>query len=126
MSGNTGPGSTSQVAGPCMHTYSNIVHGGTLPSGTGNTGVDPLFVDEVGGNLHIQTTSPARGAADPTIRSLPASPQSTSTGDTRVSPADIGADQFAALGRKLYRDARDGERWTPGEEMDKHSGRLLS
>jgi hypothetical protein len=59
---NAGP---FQVIGSaCVWTYSD-----TLPfpvPGTGNVSSDPLFVDPVHNNFHLQLASPVRDAADPT------------------------------------------------------------
>lgn len=79
-----------QVAGPCMHAYS-IARPGVVPAGTGNSSADPLFVNSVDGDLHLQAGSPARGAAvGATLTGIAAH---DIDGDARVAPADIGADQ---------------------------------
>jgi hypothetical protein len=81
-----------QVGGSCKHAYS-IARPGTLPTGTNNSAMDPLFVDPAKGNVHIQPTSPARHAADPTS-DLSGIASRDIDGDSRVSPADLGADQI--------------------------------
>jgi hypothetical protein len=62
------------------------------PPGTGNLVGDPLFVDPNKGDLHIQSTSKARHAADPAA-DLTGIASHDIDGDLRVAPADIGADQ---------------------------------
>lgn len=91
MSGNGTLTNMEQVGGTCTHAYS-IARPGTVPVGAGNTAADPLFVNTTTGDLHIQATSPAIGAADPSsdfsdvaARDLDDQP--------RQSPADIGADE---------------------------------
>jgi hypothetical protein len=78
-----------QVGGTCAHSYS-IVRPGTLPSG--NSDADPLFKNTTTGDLHIESTSPARGAADPGS-DLTGIASRDIDGDLRTAPADIGADQ---------------------------------
>lgn len=61
--GNGSAGNHEQVSGPCAHEYS-IVSPGTVPTGTNNTAQDPMFMNASAGNLHLQSHSPAIGAAD--------------------------------------------------------------
>lgn len=91
MAGNATASNMAQVGGTCTHTYS-IARPGTVPSGTGNSGADPLFVDTVTGNLHIMLTSPARGMADPSS-DLTGIAARDLDGDARTNPADMGADE---------------------------------
>ncbi|MCW5808022.1 MAG: right-handed parallel beta-helix repeat-containing protein [Deltaproteobacteria bacterium] len=57
-------GGRSQVGGVnCAWTFSDI--GPDTVTGTGNINADPLFVNVVQGNFHIQSASPAKNAADP-------------------------------------------------------------
>jgi hypothetical protein len=91
MSDNGTLTNMEQVGGTCKHTYS-IVRPGTVPTGMNNTPSDPAFVDPAKGDLHIQPTSPARHAADPTS-DLTGIASRDIDGDARVAPADIGADQ---------------------------------
>jgi len=91
MSDNGTLTNAEQVGGSCKHAYS-IARPGTLPAGTNNSAADPLFVDPAHGNVHIQPTSPARHAADPTS-DLTGIASHDIDGDLRVSPADLGADQ---------------------------------
>jgi hypothetical protein len=91
LSDNGTPTQLDQFSG-CAYAYS-IVRPGTLPPGTGNLGADPIFVNESTGDLHIQTASPARGAADPAAV-LAGVAATDIDGDARIAPADIGADQF--------------------------------
>lgn len=80
-----------QTSGTCMHAYS-IVRPGTLPPGTGNSSMDPLFVNTTTGDLHLRAGSPALGAADPNS-DLTGPAERDLDGDVRRSPADIGADE---------------------------------
>jgi hypothetical protein len=83
---------SEQVGGSCKHAYS-IARPGTLPTGTNNSAMDPLFVDPARGNVHIQPTSPARHAADSSSE-LTGIASYDIDGDPRLSPADLGADQI--------------------------------
>jgi len=68
-------------------TYSDIQNG---YSGTGNIDQDPLFVDEVGGDYHLQGTSPCINTATST-----GAPASDWDGDVRPNGSgfDMGADE---------------------------------
>lgn len=90
MSGNMG--GANQFSGTCLHAYS-ISRPGAVPTGTGNIATDPMFVDDAAGNLHLKAGSPARGAGDP-ASDLTGIAALDIDGDMRVSPPDIGADQF--------------------------------
>jgi hypothetical protein len=91
MSGNGTLTNQEQAGGPCQHAYS-IVRPGTIPAGTANSGLDPLFKDAANGDLHLMVGSPALGAADPASELLgPA--MLDIDGDRRQFPADIGADE---------------------------------
>jgi hypothetical protein len=57
-----GPGATVSA------THSNVRMGGAGLPGTGNIDVDPLFVDELTGDLHLAPGSPCIDAGDPTFR----------------------------------------------------------
>ena len=92
LSGNGTQTQLDQTGGSCTHAYS-IVRPGALPAGTGNSAADPLFVNTTTGDLHIQTSSPARAAADPSSN-LTGVAAKDLDGDPRVAPADIGADQL--------------------------------
>lgn len=83
-----------QFSGTCMHAFS-ILNPGTVPSG--NSGSDPLFVDAAKGDLHLQTTSPARGTADPNS-DLTGIAAHDIDGTARTAPATIGAYQLKAQG----------------------------
>lgn len=89
---NVGNGGTAQYAGSCNHAHS-IATPGVVPTGSGNLGSDPMFADLTGGNLHLTSASPARGAADP-ASDLTGVAATDIDGDMRVAPADIGADQY--------------------------------
>jgi len=54
---------TNQLAPGCPVTYSDVQGG--YP-GLGNIDADPLFVDAVGGDYHLQAGSPCLDAGDPT------------------------------------------------------------
>lgn len=84
-------GNANQYGGSCLHTHS-ISTPGDPPAGTGNSAADPMFLNTSTGNLHISTTSPARGmAAVATELSGPAAIDID--GEPRSTPADIGADE---------------------------------
>ena len=91
MSGNGTLSNQEQVGGACVHAYS-IARPGTVPGGTGNSGMDPLFKDAANGDLHLMAGSPALKAADPSS-SLTETARLDIDGDERIAPADIGADQ---------------------------------
>jgi hypothetical protein len=90
MSDNTG--GAAQFAGNCLHAYS-ISRPGAVPTGTGNTASNPVFVDAAAGNLHLAPASPARSAGDPAT-DLSGIAALDIDGDMRATPPDIGADQF--------------------------------
>jgi PKD repeat protein len=77
-------------------TYSDVTGGW---SGTGNINADPLFVDPVAGDFHIQADSPC---VDAGTNSPPELPDIDFEGDPRVfdgdgdgtSVVDMGADEF--------------------------------
>jgi len=73
--------------------------------GVGNIGLDPLFEDAPGGDLHLQPGSPCIDAGDSTFGSCPAldferdprrldDPATPDTGTLFPPLADIGADEF--------------------------------
>jgi hypothetical protein len=83
--------SPAQVDGTnCTWTYSDV--GPLSVPGTGNINIDPMFAAPVQGNFHLMNASPARRAADP-MAALTGLAAKDFDGDTRVSPADMGADQ---------------------------------
>lgn len=96
MSNNRSATQVAQTGGTCAHTYSMFSPDPKNPTqpppGTGNLVGDPLFVDPNKGDLHIQSTSKARHAADPAA-DLTGIASHDIDGDLRVAPADIGADQ---------------------------------
>jgi hypothetical protein len=63
---------------------------------SGNVSVDPLFVDILSDNFHIQSSSPAIGAG--TV-SAPHEPTTDMDGDSRTTNGaiDIGADEYSAI-----------------------------
>lgn len=81
---------SAQVSGDaCVWTYSDIA---PVPvSGTGNLSSDPLFIDPVHNNFHLQIASPVRDAADPA-----ATLAVDIDGDARPQGAgrDMGADEI--------------------------------
>jgi hypothetical protein len=64
-----------------------------MPPGTANIASDPLLVDPSKGDLHIQSTSPARRGADP-ASDLTGIASRDIDGNLRGTPADIGAYVF--------------------------------
>jgi hypothetical protein len=89
--GNVVSGGGRQLGGSvnCLATYSDI--GPDAISGAGNINVDPLFVNLLLGNFHLQSGSPAKDAADPA-----ASLAVDIDGDTRPQGTgrDMGADEI--------------------------------
>lgn len=91
---NNGPlqTSTQVVNTGCSYTYSNIG-----PTGIGTTdnnqSVNPMFVDEANGDLHLTGTVMSLLMANPNAR-ITGLAEKDIDGDTRQNPADIGADQF--------------------------------
>jgi len=86
-------------------TYSNIQGGYT---GTANINADPLFVDEAGGDLHLQQGSPCIDAGNNLAPALPVTdldgddrriddPTVTDTGNGTPPIVDMGADEFEPL-----------------------------
>ncbi len=92
MSGNGTLTNMEQVGGSCLHAYS-IARPGTLPSGGTNLDGDPMFVDTLTGNLHIQPGSAAIRAAAPDS-DLNGIAARDIDGDARVAPADLGVDEL--------------------------------
>ncbi len=86
----------NQYTGTCTHMYSIARPGTPLPGAT-NSAADPLFVDTVKGDLHLQTTSPARGAADPNS-DLTGIASLDIDGTSRTATATIGAYQLKPQG----------------------------
>lgn len=83
-------GAGAQVEGSnCSWTYSDIAP--VAVAGTGNLSSDPLFVDPLHNNFHLQSASPVRDAADPA-----ATLAVDIDGDTRPQGAgrDMGADEI--------------------------------
>jgi hypothetical protein len=82
---------TAQVGGDenCTWTYSNIGPRGA-PAGEGNINLEPMWIDPMRNDFHIQTLSPAVDAADP---------RSTLSSDVDGEPRprgkarDMGADE---------------------------------
>jgi hypothetical protein len=91
MSDNGTLTNMNQTGGNCVHAYS-IARPGTVPPGTGNSNMDPLFVNMTTGDLHLRAGSPALGAADPNTV-LTGLAERDIDGDVRTAPADIGADE---------------------------------
>jgi hypothetical protein len=84
-------GSGAQVEGASCHWIYSDIAPQPVP-GTGNRSADPLFVDPVHNNFHLQTGSPARDTADPA-----ATLAIDLDGDARPQGAgrDIGADEIS-------------------------------
>jgi len=93
------PPTDPQVNGTgCSHTFSDIGPIGVPPLTT-NIGIDPSFVDEATGNLHLMPTSIAIQKADPSTN-LSGLAAKDIDGDARVNTgtsmaADMGADQIS-------------------------------
>jgi hypothetical protein len=92
MSENGTQTNLEQVGGTCAHVYS-IARPGTVPGGTGNSPMDPLFVNTLTGNLHLMPGSPAIGAADPSS-GLTGFAELDIDNQKRTSPAEMGADEI--------------------------------
>jgi hypothetical protein len=86
-------------------TYTNVPPGGFTPHAT-NINVDPMFVDEANGDLHLKPSSPCIDAGDNSAPALPATdidgddrkiddPTVTDTGNGTPPIVDMGADEFA-------------------------------
>jgi hypothetical protein len=83
------PTSALQVAGSnCNYSFSDIGPVGI----DSNLSVDPMFQDEIAGDLHLTNGSPLVRGADPNA-DLTGLAARDINGDLRVAPADIGADQ---------------------------------
>ncbi|HEU0036311.1 MAG TPA: right-handed parallel beta-helix repeat-containing protein [Kofleriaceae bacterium] len=91
---NIGAGSNVEVLGTCAHAFSDIgpTAVGAAQDGGNNKNVDPAFVDDVTGNLHVGNSSPVLGGGDPGI-DLTGPAATDLDGDARTSPPDIGADE---------------------------------
>jgi hypothetical protein len=76
-----------------VYWISHCVVQGGIPGGTGIIDADPLFVNQEGGDFHIQYGSPCRNNGSSTVSSLP---DLDFEGDPRIAlgEADIGADEF--------------------------------
>jgi hypothetical protein len=92
LSGNGTLTQLTQYSGSCQHAYS-IVTPGALPGGSGNSAVDPRFVNTATGDLHLSPASPARDAADPST-ALTGALGVDFDGQPRTAPADVGADEL--------------------------------
>lgn len=93
VSDNRNPTVMTEVDGTCTHTYS-LVHPGPPPMGATNLADDPVFVNEAIGDLHLKSSSPARGKADPTA-DLTGIAAHDIDGAIRTSPADVGAYEYS-------------------------------
>jgi len=83
-----------QVAGTCKHAYSDIgilTFGGESDGGN-NLSEPPMFIEAIY-NLHLQSTSPMIGRADPNAK-LDGVAAQDFDGNARIKPADIGYDQL--------------------------------
>jgi hypothetical protein len=92
MSENGTQTNLEQVGGTCAHAYS-IARPGTVPVGTGNSAMDPLFANTLTGDLHLKPGSPAIGAADPSS-GLTGPAELDIDNQKRTSPAEMGADEI--------------------------------
>ncbi len=95
---NVGSGFQTQASSDegCTYTYTiTFPNSPTTPPGATNIVADPLFVDPLHGNLHVETASQALEHADPAA-SLTGIAADDPDGVPRVAPADIGAFQHMA------------------------------
>ncbi|MBK7539406.1 MAG: hypothetical protein IPI49_29415 [Myxococcales bacterium] len=92
LSENVTPSMGAQFGGTCQHAYS-VATPGTLPPGTGNVALNPMFVNTTTGDLHLSAASPVRGMADP-ASALTGPAAVDIDGQPRTAPADIGADEY--------------------------------
>lgn len=83
---NTGP---TQFERPCLHTYSVVGPASAPPQGTGNSKDDPKLTGDT--DPHLQAQSSALGTANPSA-DISGIALRDIDGNTRASPADIGAD----------------------------------
>lgn len=92
-------GLSAQVAGTCLHAYSDVgppsIIGNALLDGGNNISVDPTFVDPKT-DLSLGILTPVRGKADPeaVLTGLAAVDMA---GRSRSKPADLGAYQAPPL-----------------------------
>jgi hypothetical protein len=92
MLNNGTTNSPDPTTGTCTHSYS-IMRPGMVPiTGTGNQGSDPMFVDAPGGNFHLQTGSPAIGAAN-ALAPLTGLSARDFDDRPRMNPVNLGAYQ---------------------------------
>jgi hypothetical protein len=82
-------GTGEQVSGSCGHAFS-LISPGAVIAGSGNFAANPLFFNAVAGDLHTSPGSPTEGRADPTSTLADADDLD---GESRTSPADVGADE---------------------------------
>jgi len=78
-----------QVGGACTHAFSLVEPNPPVS----NIGGDPKFKDGLMGDLHLLPGSPALGGADPAAAITDELAAKDIDGHTRMSPADIGADE---------------------------------
>ncbi len=91
-------GSAPTLKNNDIFSANSAAYGGTCQDATGTNGnisADPLFVDLLGDNFHIQSASPAVKAW---TTSAPHEPKADMDGDPRVigGTIDIGADEYTA------------------------------
>lgn len=89
MFGNGTATNLTQTSGTCVHIYS-LTNPGTVPTGTGNQGSDPRFVNAPGDNFHLQAGSPAAGAANP-LAPLTGLSARDFDDHPRTNPVNLGA-----------------------------------
>ncbi|MFN0134942.1 MAG: right-handed parallel beta-helix repeat-containing protein [Phycisphaerae bacterium] len=120
--GNTASGGSTanQLSGTVTQTTYSLVQGGF--AGTGNISTAPIFVDQAGGDLHLDTTSPGIDAArnadsgagntldlDSNARFVD-DPATADTGVGTPPIADMGAYEFQAAPEPCIGDL-DGDRF---------------
>ncbi len=84
-----------------VFSVNSSAYGGSCSDQTGTSGnfsADPVFVDSLTDNLHIQAQSPVIGAG---INTAPQEPNTDFDGDNRIlgGTIDIGADEYSAQPR---------------------------
>ncbi len=138
--GNIGPASATiqqaQMNQAADASYCLVEGDASVYVGTGNISIDPLFVDEVGGDFALSAGSPAIDAADNT--EVPAGTtvdflgnarfvDDAGVADTGVGPApvvDMGAFEFAPAGGGPFTDLGNSLAGTSGAPVLALSGPL--
>ena len=99
-----------------VFSVNSSAYGGSCSDQTGTSGnfsADPVFVDSLTDNLHIQAQSPVIGAG---INTAPQEPNTDFDGDNRIlgGTIDIGADEYSAHPPELQSPGRQHHQRSPG------------